>query len=361
MNISKLRTIMQRYQSVGVLYAGAYLGAHYLWTKRRSLLFLLSFTLLGLTLPFLRLREAAPSQRQPAPLAPPRVQDMASKSTRRVMVSAVPDYERGNQKLPYYAQWGSYTVVVEQNGNDETGAPQRVRILEPGNKVLREIRAWAIGDVNIAKMTGNSPEELHISLWSGGAYASFAEVYFSQKGRLHNILTFNKEDQEKWEVVDLNHDGIPEIVAENPVLGDFSAYNFHRHWPVITILGWNGSRYVNVTSHYPARSLKEATERRKDILEDLQTPKKERKEWDFQDKIMAYYANMLSIGQGDVAKRWLKRHLDASDWTWVKANDAELRQIIATALERRGHVIQDKVIDQSDFSVKQGSRLDDKD
>jgi len=350
MNVSQLRAMMRRYKTIGVLLVGAYLGAHHLWAKRRGLLLLLGSMLPGIGLLFWQLHDTPPARRPSVPFASsPRSQVLAPHPPKKAPIFQTPNFDRWKHKVPYYAHWGAYTVVVEQIGNDESGGPQRVRILGPGNEVLREVRAYAITAVDLEKLTGNSPAELHISLWSGGAYASFAEVYFTQKNGLHNILAFDRDDEETWEVVDLNHDGIPEIVAENPVLGDFSAYNFHRHWPVITILEWDGKQYADVTSHYPTRSLKEANERRAGIQDCLKIPKDERRGWDFQDKVTAYYANMLSIGRGDVARRWLKRHLDASDWAWVQVNDAELRQIIATALERRSHVSQNKILDQSDF------------
>lgn len=347
MNVTRLRTIMRRYKGVGVLLVGTYLSGHHLWTKRRNLLLLVGFTLIGISWPFWRLRDAPPSWRPALPLsAVMRPQVVIPPPAPQALVRKTPDYTRGTQKLPYYAQWGSYRIVVERYDSDESGSPQRVRILGLKNEVLREVRAWGILSVELAKMTGHSPEELHISLWSGGAYASGTEVYFSQAGGLHNILTFDRDDQEEWSVLDLNHDGIPEIVAQNPVLGDFSAYNFHRHWPVITILDWDGRRYVDVTARYPARSLQEAFKRRKDIQECLQTPRRERRDWDFQDKITAYYANMLAIGRGNTARRWLQHHLESSDWAWVQEHDAELHKVVATTLERRGHVSQDKVIEQ---------------
>ena len=130
------------------------------------------------------------------------------------------------------------------------------------------------------------------------------------------------------------------------VLGDFSAYNFHRHWPVVTILGWNGTRYRDVTRRYPERSRQQAQERQKDILASLRIPARERHEWDFQDKITAYYANMLAIRQGQKARLWLKSHLPVSEWKWIQRHDHELRRLMSVAAQRRTRVSQKTIIKQ---------------
>lgn len=86
-------------------------------------------------------------------------------------------------------------------------------------------------------------------------------------------------------------------------------------------------------------------ERRGDIVDILQTGIE--REWAFQDIITAYYANMLAIGRGAEARNWLQRHLPHSYWKWLKQNDRELRQIIATAASRCTSTRSKGVIEQN--------------
>lgn len=258
----------------------------------------------------------------------------------------VPNYERGNSPLPYRARWGTYNLVVEQIGKDEDGSPQHVVIRDRRGRTQREIRAWGVTGVNLTRLTGHSPAELHIALWTGGAYCCYTDVYFTLQGGLHNILIFDGGELGIRGIKDLNHDGVPEIITENPVLGDYSAYNFHRHWPLITILGWDGKQYVDVTRRYPQRSLREAAQRKRDVLDAQRVPVGERREWDLQDKITAYYANMMNVGREREAKRWLVAHLNVSEKRWLRQNESELRRIVATSAQRRAYVSQTKVIEQ---------------
>jgi hypothetical protein len=254
-------------------------------------------------------------------------------------------YHHGFNHVPYYATWGPYRIIIKQRGHNENGNPQEMCIQDQHGHTLRRIRANWIYSVEEIRLIGHAALDLHIFLWSGGAYSAFTEVYFTRRHGLRNLLVFDGEDLGVKSVIDLNSDGIPEIIAENPVLGDFSAYHFHRHWPLITILQWNGRRYADATRHFPQRSLKEARARRDAILRSRQYPD-ERPEWDIEDQITAYYANMLAIGRGKDARRWLRKHVTAHEWNWVKQHERELRRIVATAASRRAYVTQAAVIEQ---------------
>jgi hypothetical protein len=257
------------------------------------------------------------------------------------LISGPVHFDLFKDHMPYHGQWGPYRITVEQDRQASIGRPMHLLIQDSRHRLVREVTS-----VGLVRLAGKPPADLHISLWSGGAYCCFTEVFFSRSGHLRNVLIFDGEDLGLRGVTDLNHDGIPEIITENPVLGDFSAYNFHRHYPLVTILGWNGSRYVDVTRRYPTRSLREARVRRVEVLAALKTPVADRREWDLQDKITAYYANMLSIGRGNTARQWLRRHLSRAEWSWLREHDRELRHIVVTAAQRRAYVDQSKVIEQ---------------
>jgi len=223
-------------------------------------------------------------------------------------VPGVSMFERWKSHVPFRTSWGPYRIAIDRIGKDDDGGWQRLRIMNSRGRTLREVRAWAITKVSSIRLLGPSKTEIEIALWSGGAYASFTRVYFSRRARLRNLLVFNGGSLDVREIRDLNRDGIPEIVVESPVLLDFSGYHFHRPYPVIAIYGWDGSRYVDVTRRFPRQSQSEASSRLREIVNILKSPPVER-EWDLQDKIAAYYANMLAIGRGTSARLWLRPRL----------------------------------------------------
>ncbi|MCA1596885.1 MAG: hypothetical protein LC772_10750, partial [Chloroflexi bacterium] len=124
------------------------------------------------------------------------------------------------------------------------------------------------------------------------------------------------------------------------VLEYFSAYNFHRHFPVSTVLTWNGRRYVDRTRRYNWWALQEARLRRADI-----TQFSDEREWERQDVISAYYANMMAAGRQRQARRWLAEHLPASEWRWVRRHEQELHAIVVTAAWRSGRPVQAPLVD----------------
>src|SRR5437016_5299290 len=133
-----------------------------------------------------------------------------------------PQFDIWHNHLPYRATWGRYNIIVEHDHSDDSGRPLRLRILDQRHRTLRIVRAWAITSVSQVHLLKGTPPELDVSLWTGGAYASFTEVYFTQKRGLRNLLVFDGDSLGVKEVTDLSGDGVPEIVTENPVLLDFS-------------------------------------------------------------------------------------------------------------------------------------------
>jgi hypothetical protein len=245
-----------------------------------------------------------------------------------ILGSALP-FSRWTSHLPFRAPWGPYRIVIDQIGHDEDGSPLRLRIVGRRGRTLREVRAWAITNVSEVRLLGRSATELDVSLSSGGAYASFTEVYFTRRHGLRNLLVFDGGDLGVREVSDLNADGVPEIVAESPLLMDFSGYHFHRAWPVVTILGWNGERYIHVTRRYPGRSLKQAGLRRSGTLAAIRPGAEPPHFGKIEDQIAAYYANMLAAGQGAKARLWLAANLPIAKWTWFRRHERELRRLVA--------------------------------
>lgn len=260
-----------------------------------------------------------------------------------------PNFNRWTKELPYRAKWGPYTIVVETTSGDphDKGNPQRVCIRDRRGRLLKQLRGIWVIEAKQVELTGRPSAELHLQFHTGGAYASVSDAYFTGEGGLRNMTVIYGEDLGVRSIKDLNGDGTPEIIVENPALGDFSGYNFHRHWPLVTVLEWNGKRYRNATQRYPKLALQQAQEMRKNLLKVWKEPAQERREWDEQDKVTAYYANMLAAGKGAEGRRWLKQHLSPKMHRWIQRKASELRRLVRNAMYHRCRTTQARTIDMS--------------
>lgn len=258
-----------------------------------------------------------------------------------------PHFERGKQPLPYQARWGTYRIVVEKYGRQDQEAQQRVRILDAKGRTLREVRGHWITRVDTVELTGRAPDELHIQESSRHMYCCTTDVYFTCEGGLHNLLIFRGQDLGIQAIKDLNGDGRPEIIAQNPALMDFSGWTFARSTILITVLGWNGRRYTDATRTYPQRSLDTARMYQKEItgcLSERDSEGESHRDWRVEGRVTGYYANMIAIGRGREARAWIIRHVPRFIRGWLNEHEQELRQIIATALPRRSRVSQSKIL-----------------
>jgi hypothetical protein len=245
-----------------------------------------------------------------------------------VSLTSLP-YDRWNSRLPFRAPWGRYTIVIQRVNPHDEEAGMRLRILTRGGTMLKEVRAWAVTRASAVPLLGRGSSELEVRLWSGGANASFTNVYFTRRHGVRNLLVFDGRDLGVVATKDLDGDHVSEIIAESPMLCSFSGYYFHHPWPVVTILGWNGHRYVDVTRRYPGRSLRQAALRRRDIV-DMIKPQPDQSSYQrLEDEIAGYYANMLHVGRGRTARAWLTTHLPPAALSWLGRHDRELRTLVA--------------------------------
>src|SRR5262249_11979550 len=157
-------------------------------------------------------------------------------------LAAPPKYDE--EKLPYRAQWGAYTVLVEKTGKEEF-APERVRILDGSGSVLREIQDQRFIDVSFPELNGGGTPELAVSAFSGGAHCCVTLYYFTQDGGLRNLLIFDAGNSDISDLKDLNGDGRPELIASSDVLAYFGGLSYADSPGLSLVIGWDGARYVD--------------------------------------------------------------------------------------------------------------------
>lgn len=252
----------------------------------------------------------------------------------------LPQFDRSKNHLPFQLAWGPYIVRVEQVSTNKSDTAQKVRILNKRGKLIKEIQSRFINKVETVELTGEAPKDLHILSWSGGAYCCLTDLYFTMDNRLQNILIFRGEDLGIQSIINVHNDNRPIIVVNNPALGDFSANNFHRHYPLVTVLRWKRNRFVDVTRYYPENSLIQANLLKKKVWDDIHKQSQYYHEWEVQDEIAAYYANMLAVRQKDKAQKWIRDYLPKRLRRWLHSHGKELQIIVSTAARRRASVNQ---------------------
>ncbi len=251
-----------------------------------------------------------------------------------------PAFEHRKQTLPYSAEWGQYRVVVEHYKPQPTvdeidDAPMRIRIADQRGHTLKEVRDYYSKSVKSASITAKGAQDLIVHTYSGGAYSSNTTLIFTKTGGLRNILHFSGIHLSLDEARDLNHDGRAELIGQSPALREFSGWSFSRCKPIDVIFQWQGHHLVDVTSRFPAEIMKGD---RAEFLRDLKES-----EWAIQGAITGYYPNMHKVGRDAEARKFLKKHLSKSLYSWFRRYQTELNQ----AVERSKRVMVDnrKVID----------------
>jgi hypothetical protein len=240
-----------------------------------------------------------------------------------LLIAAAPRYDRN--KLPYQATWGAYTVKVES----VPGRPrptQKLTITDRQGRVAKEIRAVLITNVSFPKLLRGDGADLHVAAFSGGAHSDFADYLFTQKGGLRNILVFFGRNDGIGQIKDLNGDGIPELIAGNDALAYFDDLPFALSPHLTMVLGWNGQRYVDVTSQYPAIARENARRYRQQLGRggDIDSQK-------VRAAALGYYANATLAGEGPSARSWIRGHESPETFRWLEAHEAAMRKAIAAS------------------------------
>lgn len=241
--------------------------------------------------------------------------------------ATAPPAKYDEEKLPYQAQWGAFTILVEKAGTEEF-APERARILGAGGKVLREIRDQRITAVEFPEMNGGGAAELAVEGYSAGAHCCSTRYYFTQDGGLKNLLIFDARNYGVSEVKDLNGDGRMELIADSDVLAYWHGLSFAGSPSITLVIGWDGSRYVNQTRRYPERSRKDAGKYRSEFLKVLKS-RAEGAEEGRRAAAIGYYCNSLAIGEGPAARAWLLSRMPPATRRWFLAGEKDLGRMLA--------------------------------
>lgn len=241
-----------------------------------------------------------------------------------------PKYDE--QKLPYRARWGAYTVQVVKQGK-EAFDPERFRILDARGRVVKEIQGLRITDLQFPKLDPHGPPALQATGFTGGAHCCFVDYFFTRDRGVRNLLIFNGGNDSVGEIKDLNGDGRPEMIAGNDSLAYFGGvpYVFCAHLEMV--IGWDGKQYVDQTRRYPKRALAQAQELRDELVKALHS-KEEDAESQRRGAAAGYYASMLLAGQGASARAWLDKELPASTRDWLKENEDDLRKAVLKPTQR---------------------------
>ncbi len=257
-----------------------------------------------------------------------------------LLLGTPPKYDE--DKLPYRAEWGAYTVTVEKVGTGDF-VPERVRILDKAGNVEREIQDQRFVLLEYVEMTGKPPLELHVTAFTGGAHCCFTDYWFTQEGGLRNLLIFDGMNEGVAGIKKVNGAERPVIIAGNDALAYFGDLPYAASPSSLTmVIGWNGSRYVDQTRRYPQEARKRIEEYRQALLGASKQPA------DQQEDVRrlgaaGFYGGMITIGRGVEARQWLLKRLPASTKHWLLQHEKELKDALV-ASEGKIRVSQAKVL-----------------
>ncbi len=236
-------------------------------------------------------------------------------------------------RLPYRRSWGRYTVRVEKTGA-EPYSPDRLRIQDARGETVRELRGFRILRLDFPHLQPGGPPALQVSAFTGGAHCCFRTYFFSRNGGLRNLLIFNGGNCEITAIRDLDGDGRPEILAGNDALAYFGELPYAFSPQLELVIGWRGTRYVDVTRWFPGRSRMAARPYREQFRKALHS-RESSGEAERRGAAAGYYANMAAAGRQTDAYRWLMRRMPEETWQWFVHHAAALRAATRTG----GHTL----------------------
>ena len=96
--------------------------------------------------------------------------------------------------------------------------------------------------------------------------------------------------------------------------GDFQGHG-GQPYEIPIVLAWNGHRYALEPKRYPDASRVAARGAQYSLIAAIHATDTD---WSYRYYTALYYGNMLEIGEGKFAHRWVMRHLPASMRTWFR-------------------------------------------
>ena len=212
--------------------------------------------------------------------------------------------------LPWHTRWGRYDVSIDQLETRD----QRFRITDSAGQVLREIRAPFIDEVSFPDLSGRGrSEELRVITHPEQNTLGDIRTYcFSLRPSLHRILAMRYGFQK---VRDLDHDGRPELISDDPAPLEWTAGLCHACCPsVIVVLRWDGRHYVVANRRFPSVALRKAHVYRGEFLEALHRFQQAGEDEgptlnDIMGPAIGYWANAATVGRQEDARRWIVARL----------------------------------------------------
>jgi len=176
-------------------------------------------------------------------------------------------------------------------------------------------------------ITLGSADALHIHTVDNNEMNNDRDVYFEQTPsglRTDLILAGGCA-----EPVAQFANGRPLIVSADSSVVEWSADFCHACSPreIPIVLAWNGSRYTVETKRYPNFSRVAARNAWYKAAQCIRNDKLG--DYGAHTYIAGYYANMLTIGEGRFAYRWLMRRIPSSTKSWLREYAPEFRRKVS--------------------------------
>ncbi len=217
------------------------------------------------------------------------------------------------QQAPEKFTWGSYGVRIEQADEIE----QVLRIVKDGLTQV-SIRDYDLS-TSLVEITGRPPKELWVHAFSGGAHCCFTSYLFTLEGGLHNILELFHGNA-GMEVKDLDGDGRGELVVYRDY-GYFGGLCYACSPVAVEVYKWDGARFYDATLQFPEATNKKAAEYRWECQDALER-KAEAEE--MEGIALGYWVNMLRVGRGAEARRWLLGAMPFEVRRWLLEHEVEI-------------------------------------
>jgi hypothetical protein len=203
-------------------------------------------------------------------------------------------------------------------------------------------------------VTGDGEPELIVCVGTHGAYSYWTMYIFRltstgpenileyYSGRVGTLQTpeADKEWDARWNddswdifnklrcyIRDIDGNGTPEMIMANSVIEHLCGATHGPH--ALTILEWNGTRFVDNTRKFPGLARKAALGYADDSLNE---PFCTENQYGFIcDVLMPYYANMILAGEENKARSWIRRNGSGEIIQWL--DDKKKIQSIHDALD----------------------------
>ncbi len=222
--------------------------------------------------------------------------------------------------IPAFAQqalekmaWGSYGVRIEQADEVE----KVLRIVKDGRTQI-SIRDYDLS-ASLVEITGRPPKDLWVHAFSGGAHCCFTSYLFTQEGGLRNILELFHGNT-GMEVKDLDGDGRGELVVYRDY-GYFGGLCYACSPVAVEVYRWDGARFYDATLQFPEATNKKAAKYRWEC-QDALARKADAAE--LEGLALGYWANMLRVGRGAEARRWLLGAMPFEVRRWLLEHEVEI-------------------------------------